>query len=167
MQPTPHPEAQPKERTVKNIFTFQVRAMPILLGWAGGSILAGLLWQRERDPWFKGFGGQFIGWGIINGLIALFGLRGAQKNAARFTSGEISLEEHTRQTNQFRNLVAINTALDVGYIAAGAWLAGSKNSPDPQRKGMGWGIILQGAFLFVWDLLLTLLVMQRPPAHDA
>lgn len=139
---------------VDNLYTYQVKAMPVLLGWAMGSVVAGLLWMRSSNKFWRSMGSQFLGWGVIDGLIAGFALRGAATNAARLESGGISTAEHKRQWVQFERFVWLNVLLDKGYVAGGAWLA-SHNPQDPQRRGMGWGIAIQGAFLLIWDVLLA------------
>ncbi len=73
-----------------NLYTYQAKAMPILLGWSAGSVVAGTLWLRSAGKFWRGLGSQFLGWGAIDGLIAGFALRGAAKSAARLESGAIS-----------------------------------------------------------------------------
>jgi hypothetical protein len=151
-----------------NLYRFQLRLFPALLSWALVSIAAGVLWMRNEDGQVRGYGSQFAGWGAINLLLALFGLNSARCNLKRQAQGEISPAEHERQRQSFERLVLANAGLDVGYIAAGAWLARTpKEKPQKQpglRRGMGWGIIAQGAFLLAWDLLLALLVRRRRKA---
>jgi hypothetical protein len=154
---------------VFNLYRFQQRSFPILLGWGLGSIAAGILWVKNPHGATAGFGSQFAGWGAINVLLAVFGLSSARRNLRRQAQDEISAEELARQGLNFERFVLLNAGLDLGYIAAGAWLAktppqqvdkpGAK--PVSFRKGMGWGIVAQGAFLLVWDLLLALLVHKR------
>lgn len=147
-------------RPSDNLYTYQKKTMPILLGWAAGSVIAGLLWLRSSNKFWRGLGSQFLGWGVINGLIAGFALRGASKNAVRLESGEISPAEHQRQWVQFERFVWLNVLLDKGYITAGAWLA-LRNPQDAQRRGIGWGVAIQGAFLLIWDILLASLSWNK------
>lgn len=137
-----------------NLYTYQAKAMPILLGWSAGSVVAGAVWLRSAGKFWRGLGSQFLGWGAIDGLIAGFALRGAAKSAARLESGAISPAEHQRQWLQFERFVWLNVLLDIGYVLGGVWLKRS-NSHDPQRRGMGWGIAIQGGFLLIWDILLA------------
>lgn len=143
-----------------NLYTYQKQAMPVLLGWSAGSILAGLLWMGSERKLWRGLGSQFLGWGAIDGLIAGFALRGAIKNASRLDSGAISPVEHQRQWLQFERFVWLNVLLDLGYIAGGAWLR-QRNPKDPQKQGMGWGIILQGGFLLAWDIFLATISQSK------
>jgi hypothetical protein len=151
-----------------NLYSFQLRLFPALLVWALGSIATGLVWMRNDDRQVRGYGSQFAGWGAINLLLALFGLSSAARNQKRLKQGEISPTQHAVQAQKFERLVLVNAGLDVGYIAAGAWLASTPiDKPQKQpglRRGMGWGILCQGAFLLGWDLLLALLVHQRRKA---
>ena len=143
-----------------NLFEFQRRAMPVLLGWASGSIASGLLWLAAPDQWLRGLGSQFAGWGLIDGIIALLALRGAARNADRLAAGAVDAQEHDRQARQFEAIVWANAALDVGYALGGYGLL--KRSPDHEgRRGMGVGIMIQGLFLLAWDVALALLVRSK------
>jgi len=138
----------------ENLYTYQVRAMPILLGWSVGSVVAGAIWLLSAAKFWRGLGSQFLGWGAIDGMIAGFALRGAAKSAARLEAGEIAPAEHQRQWLQFERFVWLNVLLEIGYVLGGIWLKRS-NPHDPQRQGMGWGIAIQGGFLLIWDILLA------------
>jgi hypothetical protein len=39
------------------------------------------------------------------------------------------------------------------YVLGGLWLARTKGEDDEFWRGSGWGIVVQGAFLFVFDLI--------------
>jgi hypothetical protein len=143
-----------------NLYSYQTRAMPILLGWSVGSIVTGALWLSSASKFWRGLGSQFLGWGAIDGLIAGFALRGATKGAARLEAGEISPAEHQRQWLQFERFVWLNVLLDIGYVLAGVGLKRS-NPHDPQRQGLGWGIAIQGGFLLIWDILLASLSRSK------
>jgi hypothetical protein len=148
-----------------NLFRFQKHVFPVLLGWALGSIAAGIPWAKNGDNAVAGFGSQFAGWGAINAILALFGLSAANRNLERQVQGAISSVEHDRQAQNFERLVLVNAGLDLGYIAAGSLLARTPASKPQKRtgllSGMGWGIIVQGTFLLIWDLLLAALVHKR------
>jgi len=134
---------------VFNLYRFQQSSFPILLFWAMGSIAAGIIWMINPHGATAGFGSQFAGWGAINAILAAFGLNSARRNLERQAQGEISPEEHARQAQNFERFVLMNTVLDIGYIAAGSWLARTPAQPveTPEakrasfRKGMGWGIV--------------------------
>lgn len=145
---------------VFDVFRYQMRILPVLLGWGLGSIAAGWLWWRSRHPLVRGAGVQFVVWGAIDALIGLIGLRLALDNAARLADGAMTLPEHDQQTRRFEQVLLINAALDVLYMLSGAWMA--RHYRDREwRRGMGWGIVLQGAFLFFFDLVNGLIVHRK------
>jgi len=143
-----------------NLYQFQQDTFPILTAWSAGSIISGILWMRNNSPWYKGFGSQFAGWGAVDLILAILGLRSAHTNLRREEHGEIAEVDHNQQTVKFERLLWINAGLDTGYIAGGGLLI--KRSKDKAfRQGMGWGIVFQGAFLLIWDFALALLLRQR------
>ncbi len=152
-------ETEPARRGY-SVYQYQAEAMPILSGWAIGSMVSGLLWLTSRSERLKGFGSQFLGWGAVNAAIAALGLSGAIRNEKRRQEGKISPAEHTRQAIQFERFVWFNALLDIGYMLGGGLLA-RRNPDEPRKQGMGWGILLQGAFLFVWDILLASIAGRR------
>lgn len=147
------PEAKPAWRGY-SVYQYQTEAMPVLLGWAVGSMVSGGLWLSSRSEWLKGFGSQFLAWGAIDGAIAAAGMKGATKKEGRRRAGEISSAEHSREAIQFERFVWLNVLLDLGYMLGG-WQLARRSSGDARRQGMGWGILAQGAFLFIWDIFLA------------
>ncbi|MGC9399771.1 MAG: DUF6992 family protein [Anaerolineae bacterium] len=134
-----------------DIWQFQMELSARLMRWAGFSIGAGTALALTGDRFKQGVGEQFIGWGVINGLLAFFGARNAPKQSAE-------PEAHTpaRQAGERRNLrtiLSVNTGLDVLYVLGGLWLARTKGEDDDFWRGAGQGIVVQGAFLFVFDLI--------------
>jgi len=61
--------------------------------------------------------------------------------------------EMLRQEQQFNRIVALNTGLDVGYIIAGLWMM--TEGRDSMVRQYGTSVVVQGAFLFAYDLWLT------------
>lgn len=148
------------DRTEFNLYQFQRSAMPILLGWALGSIVTGVLWRRNPSRSIQGAGGQFIVWGFVDGVIALLALLGARRKAAQWQAGEITPLQQAQQADQFEKIVWANAALDVGYVLGGRWWV-RRHSDDAHSQGMGIGVMLQGAFLLIWDVLLAVVVRRR------
>lgn len=146
--------------TANSIFVFQKRTLPVLMGWAAGSIIMGIYWIQQGPRWWQGFGSQFIGWGLIDGLIGAAGLRGAQKNIERHRAGEIDSHEHAKQVRTFARIVWLNAFLDLLYVLGGSLLIRDANG-DERKRGIGWGIIIQGSFLLIWDIILGVLTEIR------
>ena len=97
--------------------------------WAAGSVLAGGLLAR-RSP---GFARQTALWGVVDGAIAAAGA------AKRRRTGPAD-------RRRLRRVLLVNAGLDVGYLAAGAWLV-----RDGRWRGDGQAVLVQGAFLLALD----------------
>lgn len=110
-----------------------------LTRWGTASVLVGGAFALPRRT--RGFGVQTLMWGAIDLALAAV-TRGRGK---------------VPKTQTLRRILLVNTALDVGYVAAGAHLAartptfGGRLRPADAR-GHGLAVVLQGAALFVIDL---------------
>lgn len=138
------------------------QGMMVLMGWAGANIVSGGVgWGVAKDQRWRSVHQMNLGWGAINMGIALFGYFSA--GAEPTTS--LTLTETLRQSDQIQKVLWFNTALDVGYMAAGwaLWERGLRKGSE-RFVGFGQSVILQGAFLFAFDLGLSLLHGAR---HDA
>ncbi|MCB8966486.1 MAG: hypothetical protein H6660_06280 [Ardenticatenaceae bacterium] len=139
-----------------SIWDFNRQLTQRLLAWAVSSITTGAALQRRSDARQRGIGLQFAGWGIVNLLIALFGKYGTQRRA-RQPQANTAQTLH-KESRNLRRLLWINTGLDVLYVLGGLLLARRKGHDNPHWRGQGQGIIVQGGFLFFFDLLHALLV---------
>lgn len=111
----------------------------ILIG-AGLALFGGRLWPV--------FGLVAIVWGAVNGVIALFGLRRAGQHLFQPSTFEVEVAEAAR----IRKILWLNNALDVLYIGGGTAILYFLGQDSLFWRGVGWGTILQGAFLFGFDL---------------
>lgn len=109
----------------------EARLTQVLGGWAAGSVLVGAV--LSASPRTRGFGRQTAVWGAVDGLIAFVGSR------RRARSGPTDPE-------RLRRVLLLNAGLDVGYLAAGAWLV-----QRTRWGGDGAAVLVQGAFLLVLD----------------
>ncbi len=109
--------------------TVSTRLLLWSLPWMGASILGLTLTTDDKA---KGFWSMSGAWGFINSAIAMIG----------FLTPESDLES-------LRNLLLINAGVDVLYIAAGVYML---SRAEAYWQGAGWGVILQGTFLLVFDL---------------
>lgn len=140
------------------IWDFQDTLSRRLLLWSALSIAAGVGLLAFGDPFWRGFGLQALVWGAIDAAIALFGQRAAAKRRARGPHGPDAL---AREARNLRRLLWINTGLDVLYVAGGFVLLYTIGAQNPFAAGNGWGIILQGGFLFIFDLLHAVAVPRK------
>lgn len=129
-------------------------AMTILGTWAVGNIAVGSVLAMKKEGEEKAFHQMNALWNGVNLTIAGFGLYSAMTaDAASF-----GLFETFDEQQKIQKVLLFNAGLDVGYMAGGLYLREKgKNTLDLEKsmKYKGWGksIILQGAFLFVFDLI--------------
>lgn len=138
------------------IWSFNRTLTQRLLFWAIPSVIGGLLLQLSGRPFLKGVGAQAFGWGLIDAAIALAGQRSAERKQT--TATPLVEVQHARS---LRRLLWLNAGLDVGYMAGGLWLARNKGRDNAVWAGHGWGIVIQGAFLFAFDLVHALRVPSQ------
>lgn len=137
-----------------SIWQFQTQVTSRLLLWGAFSVAIGLSMFLMDNPFWTGFASQAVVWGGIVALMAIWGERSSrQKQAALLPTTIDALE--AGETQKLRLTLLVNTLLDVLYITGGVWLAFTQ--PEPLLQGIGWGIIVQGGFLFVFNLAHTLL----------
>jgi hypothetical protein len=122
--------------------TFTLTLARRLFLWGALSTIGGVILQFSRRPFWIGVGQQAIGWGVIDVLIAL----AAGRSTARSFSAAT-----------LRRILFINAALDVLYMLGGFIFARTRGAADEKLRGQGWGIVLQGLFLFKFDLIHALL----------
>lgn len=127
---------------MKPLTTFTQTLAHRLLLWGVSSTIGGVILQFTRRPFWIGFGQQAIGWGLIDALIALV----AGRPASKPFSGKI-----------LRRILFFNAALDVWYVLGGLNLARTQGATNEKMRGQGWGMALQGLFLFWFDLIHGLL----------
>ena len=131
------------------------RDLGVTLGvWGLGSTIVGLaLYRRGATPAMRAFGGQTAGWGAIDAAISAI---------AHFRSRRADQPDDNTRRRRLRRTLAINTALDVGYVAAGvALLRRSESLAASKRlrgrrgaselRGDGAAVVIQGGFLFLLD----------------
>lgn len=109
------------------------RLLRVLGGWAAGSVAAGALLSVQ--PTTRGFGRQTLAWGAVDGLLAAVG---ARRRTSRGPTDPARL----------RRVLLVNAALDVGYVATGAWVV-----RRTRWRGDGAAVVVQGAFLLALDTL--------------
>ena len=147
-----------------NIWDFQQNLARRLLVWSALSIFFGLLLQLLKNPFSRGLGQQLAGWGVIDGLIATIGLRGARKEhlSSQNAVNDLAVANRAvRQQDTLQRILEINTGLDILYMAGGLQTVRTKGSKDAFWRGTGLGIIIQGGFLFFFDLFHAVLLRRR------
>ncbi len=122
--------------------------MKVLGGWALANIVIGSVVFYRTKGTSKYFNQMNIFWNVVNLGIATAGFYGA-KEASNKT---MTLAESLHQQHKTEQILLLNAGLDVVYIAGGFYLSklGSHKSSD-RLQGYGNSIILQGAFLLLFD----------------
>ena len=147
-------------------FKITKTGMLSLGSWAIGNIAVNSILLPDSNGRGKYFKQMNIYWNIVNLAIAGGGYLANQKykNKSLSTYGLISDQFKTEKVLLF------NAGLDIAYITAGQLLKerASHISNKPERlRGFGNGLILQGAFLFVFDLSLHTIHIKHRKTHKA
>lgn len=125
------------------------QSMQILMAWGGISVLSGSAMafsSKSRD-----FGLMTAGWGAVNALIA---------GIALASVGDLPVDwsDALRDEQLLNRILAINTGLDIGYIGVGTTMALAGKG---RTRSFGNAIIVQGAFLLAFDVVLLKQSTQR------
>jgi hypothetical protein len=135
-----------------DIWQFQMKITDRLGIWAIISMLMGILMSRSSRKEVQGAGKQFLGWGIVNAGIAGVGKISAARQLKNIEDPQAPGIVH-QETKKLSRLLWLNSALDILYILGGARLMKRRRDPTKSWYGQGIGIMLQGGFLFFFDLI--------------
>ncbi len=127
--------------------------MYVLGSWALANIAAGAYGWATASGGMKYFGQMNLFWNVVNLSIAGFALYGNYNTDFSVMNGQEMLAKHLKT----ENILLINSALDVGYIGAGflmRYLSTGSVKRGDLLKGYGNSVIMQGAFLLVFDLVM-------------
>lgn len=144
------------------IWQFSEQVSRRLLAWNVLNFLAGvaLMLGAPMTPQparRRGLASQFMGWAVINIGIAVFGSLATNRRRASL-SGPDAPEVTAREARNLSRLLWINAGLDVLYMIGGARLL---RNARPMLSGVGEGIIYQGLFLLIFDVIHALRVAKR------
>jgi len=120
-----------------------------LVAWGLLSIVLGAVMLATGDAAWQGAGAMFAAWGAVDAAIGVAARWLAERNRRR-TVGDQAARD--RETGRIRAILLVNAGLDVAYVALGAWLVATADG-DAFRAGAGWGIVVQGGFLLLFDLV--------------
>ncbi len=131
--------------------------MMTLGGWAVGNFLVSgiLIGSSNGSP--KAFHQMNVGWNLINLGLAGFGYY----NALKADPAALDTYQTIKEQYGLEKTFLFNGGLDVGYMLGGLYLTErAKNATKNQDllKGFGQSILLQGGFLFVFDLAMFFIV---------
>ena len=127
--------------------------MGILGGWALANISIGAYGWSQQTGQASYFHQMNLFWNAVNLSIAGFALYNNLSSDYSLYSGKELLDMQLKT----QRIYLINGALDVGYIATGfflKYLASKYPKNELRLRGYGNSVILQGSFLFVFDLVM-------------
>lgn len=143
--------AQPLQNFNKERTQIDKHLMITLGSWATSNfITSGVGWATVPKGEAFYFHQMNVLWNTVNLGLAIPGYFKAKKELREHTS-----EETVEVQRRTENIFLINTALDGVYISSGFLLrslAKSDVSKKDRFNGFGNGLILQGGFLFIFDL---------------
>ena len=117
--------------------------------------------RNSENDFLRGVGTQAVGWGIINIGIAIFGLVTTRRRLDE-SEDPFDTDLVRKETRNIRLALLVNTPLNFLYMLGGWRFARSGGKDNKFRKGNGWGIILQGAMLFIHDYYHLRNVPKKP-----
>ncbi len=138
--------------------------MYVLGGWAIANIAAGSYGWASLSGSQKHFWQMNAAWNLVNLGIAGYAFYSFGQTDLSVASEAELWDSH----NKTKRLYLINAGLDVLYMGAGAYLihlSSKRTEKHALYKGFGQGIILQGGFLFVFDLTMYLIQQRVERIH--
>lgn len=125
--------------------------MKVLGAWGGLNLISGVIGiAAAKDDEWKAFHEMNAIWGAVNGGIAIMGYAGSRKELEE----KLSCSKLLQRYEGTKRLYLINAGLDVIYMGAGGllWQHGDHTANNAAMwRGFGKSLVVQGAFLFVFD----------------
>jgi len=128
---------------------YNLKGMLILGTWAVVNLILGALASFRTSGQTQAFHQMNAYWNVVNLGIAGFGFWQATQVAA------LNFWEVLAAQQQIEKVLLFNAALDLGYMAIGLLLIERGRRLEKERWiGFGKSILLQGAFLLLFDAIL-------------
>ena len=127
-------------------------SMLVLGSWAVGNIALGLGMYNQHQGEERYFHLMNAGWNVVNLGLATAGYLAAIKT----DPAGFDLYQSIHEQHKLQKIFLFNAGLDVGYVLGGLYLRerGKSAEKNPEMlRGFGKSIILQGSFLFAFDLV--------------
>jgi hypothetical protein len=143
--------AQSLEQFNKERIQTDKRLMVGLGSWATTNfVVSGIGWATVPSGEAHYFHQMNVLWNTVNIGLAVPGYLKAKK-----ANSSLSFAETIRTQHQTEKIFLINSGLDIGYMAGGLLLrsaAKTNSTKHDQFNGYGNSLLMQGGFLFVFDL---------------
>lgn len=126
----------------------QKTGMEILSSWAIANLAIGTTASFNATGSTKYFYQMNALWNIANLAAAIPGYI----NASKKTGKPLTADETLKEQKKIETIFLVNGGLDLVYIAGGIYLDNRGNTTNSDKlRGYGTGVILQGAFLLLFD----------------
>lgn len=148
-------DAQSLEDEFEREVRFRKNGMMVLGSWAAVNIAGGLALRANTTGTTRYFHEMNAIWNGVNLGIAAFGYFGA----LRMGMPESAFGLYEEQVGLDKTLL-FNAGLDLAYVAGGLWMTERAKNIDDRPdmwRGYGRAVMLQGAFLFAFDVAMVLL----------
>lgn len=124
--------------------------LTVLLAWSAANIVQGSISAGNLNGSKQHFHRMNAYFNTVNLAIAGYGLyRLQQTKKIHYT-----LADNVKAQQKISSLLLLNSGLDLAYMTTGMYLQEKGNNQNnDQTKGYGSSLILQGAFLLVFDLI--------------
>jgi hypothetical protein len=119
--------------------------------WATTNFIAsGIGWSQAKTTESQYFHQMNVMWNLVNIGLAIPGY--VKANKART---DLSFDQSLKEQTKTEKIFLINTCLDVAYVSSGLLLLNKSKEIGTQQQrlnGYGKSLLLQGGFLFLFDL---------------
>lgn len=152
-EPVPMPSPEPIDEVLYEHNLWRKRSltssMSVLLAWSVANMGVGAVgWGVAQEPEWVAFHQMNLAWNAVNLSLAVPSLVGAIRSDPRSDDLRTTLRGGNGSIGSF----ALNTGLDVGWMATGAWLwERGVRQDDPRLLGFGRSMVIQGGFLLAFD----------------
>lgn len=141
----------------KERISLEKQGMLLLASWSLGNLAWGGIGAANSEGVAKGFHQMNIYWNSVNLIIAGLGYYHAFKEIPSIEFWETLDAQH-----RMEKILLFNAGLDVGYIAGGFYLIErGKRLNREQWQGFGKSVVLQGAFLLSFDVIMYLVMRDH------
>lgn len=137
--------------------SLEKHGMLLLATWSLGNLAWGGIGASNSEGAAKGFHQMNMYWNSVNLIIAGLGYYHAFKEIRSMEFWETLDAQH-----RMEKILLFNAGLDVGYIAGGLYLVErGKRMNREQWQGFGKSMVLQGAFLLSFDVIMYLVMRDH------
>lgn len=137
--------------------SMEKQGMLLLATWSLGNLAWGGIGASNSQGVAEGFHQMNMYWNSVNLIIAGLGYYNAFKEVPSMEFWETLDAQH-----RMEKILLFNAGLDVGYIAGGLYLnERGKRLNREQWQGFGKSVVLQGAFLLSFDVIMYLMMQDH------